>query len=262
MAFLNYCWRWIGTALSFAFFGIGSLFLGVFVLPLIALCVRNPERRLHGIRVVVGGAMQTFVSFMRRVGVLTYEITGWEHVDPDDNYLIIANHPSLIDVVFLLSRFPTADCLIKQDIVNNPFMHQLVRAADYIPNTDSASLLEESVRRLRRGRSLILFPEGTRTAPNQLPEIKPGAAAIAVRSGSHCLPVLIHIEPTTLTKADRWYQVPQRRVFFSMAIQPPILAATVLDDELDDRAAGRQFNAYLQDYFVSRIGNECSRFRK
>ncbi len=247
--------------MSFAFFGIGSLFLGVFVLPLIALCVRNPERRLHGIRAVVGGAMQTFVFFMHRVGVLTYEITGWEHVDPDANYLIIANHPSLIDVVFLLSRFPTADCVIKQGIVNNPFMHRLVLAADYIVNADSVSLLEESVRRLRRGRSLILFPEGTRTEPDRLPEMKPGAAAIAVRSGSRCLPVLIQIDPTTLTKADRWYQVPRHRVFFSMAIQPPIVAAGVLGDGPDGRLAGRQFHAYLQDYFVSRISNNCSRIR-
>jgi 1-acyl-sn-glycerol-3-phosphate acyltransferase len=261
MAFLNYCWRWIGTALGFAFFGIGSLLLGVFVLPLIMLCVRNPERRLHCVRIVIGAAMKTLVIFMHRVGVLSYEISGWEHVDPDDNYLIIANHPSLIDVVFLLSRFPTADCVIKQSIVNNPFMHQLVRAADYIPNTDPGSLLEESIRRLRLGRSLILFPEGTRTASARSPELMAGAAVIAVRSGARCLPVVIHIEPATLTKVDHWYQVPRRRVFFSMAIQPSITADSVLGGGLDERSAGRQFNAYLQDYFLSRVSKNYSRIR-
>jgi 1-acyl-sn-glycerol-3-phosphate acyltransferase len=258
MAFLNYCWRWIGTALSFAFFGIGSLFLGMFVLPLIALMVRDPERRLRWIRAVIGGAMKTFVFFMHRFGVLTYEITGWEHVDPNENYLIIANHPSLIDVVFLLAQFPTADCVIKQGIVNNPFTHQMVQAADYIPNTDSVSLLEESVKRLRQGRSLILFPEGTRTAPDQLPELLPGAAAIAVRSGTCCLPIIISIRPTTLTKADRWYHVPRRRVFFSMAIQSPISVTGELGHGLDDRSAGRRFNAFLQEYFVSRVSTNCS----
>jgi hypothetical protein len=142
MRFIDYCIRWLGTATSFACFGIGSFILGTIVLPLISLIVRDPEKRRIRARSVVGGAMQTFVGYMRLVGVLDYEIRGLENVEPGQAYLIIANHPSLIDVAFLLAQFPAADCVIKEKLLRNPFTRNLLRGADYISNTDPGALIE------------------------------------------------------------------------------------------------------------------------
>jgi len=253
MAWLNHCWRWIGTALSFFLFGLGSLVIGVVILPLVALLVRGGEKRLRVTRRIVGGAMQAFVGLMAGIGVLRYEIQGLEHVDSAKGYLILANHPSLIDVVFLIALFPMADCIVKQDIFRNPITRRLVRMADYVSNTDSVELLQESVRRLKAGRSLILFPEGTRTAPDEPLQFRLGAAAIAVRAGQPCLPVVIRCDPTTLTKADRWYQVPQQQVFFRMAIQPAISPVAHLEGAPSERRPDIRFNAFLQEYFEERL---------
>jgi 1-acyl-sn-glycerol-3-phosphate acyltransferase len=253
MALVGYCIRWVGTATSFAWFGSGSFLLGVVVLPLLSLVIRNPDQRRQWARSVVGGAMKTFVGYMRFVGVLSYEIQGRENVDRSQAYLIIANHPSLIDVAFLLAQFPTADCIIKDRLLQNPFTRNLLRAADYISNTDPGALMDQSIARVKAGRSLILFPEGSRTVPGEPLAFKAGAAAIAVRSGCPCLPVLITCDPTTLTKSDRWYQVPARKVRFIISIQPPVHTGQILDAGTDDRHKIRFFNDFLEKYFTSRL---------
>ncbi len=249
----SFGWRWIGTALSFAVFGIGSFLLGILIMPLMNLLVRNEERRMRWSRLIVGNAMRFFRFFMNAVGVLRYEISGTEHIRNDRNYLIVANHPSLIDVVFLLAMFPTADCVIKQELREIFWTKHLMKGVGYISNRDPAAWLSDCITRLRAGRSLILFPEGTRTVPGEPLQFKAGAAAVAVRAGVECLPVVITCRPTTLTKAERWYQVPERRVFFSLRVQPPISVGDLCADDIDERQAGRSFNDFLLAYFTTRL---------
>jgi len=255
MARFDYGRRWLGTAISFAAFGLGGLLLGITVLPLILLLVRNPVRRRYLTRSVAGRAQKLFVFLMRSLGVLDYEITGLEHINAAQNYLILANHPSLIDVIFLLSVFPNADCVIKAQLRRNTFIGPLLSATDYIVNTDPVALFEKSVERLRGGSSLILFPEGTRTEPGKPLTFLPGAAAIAARTDCLCLPVMIRCTPTTLTKADRWYQVPSRKVWFEMAIQPAIRPSRVIGDDISARIGARDFNSYLQQYFSENLSS-------
>ena len=57
---------------------------------------------------------------MRHTGVLTYHIEGQEHLN-ETGRLIIANHPSLIDVVFLIALIRDTNCIVKDSLVNNPF---------------------------------------------------------------------------------------------------------------------------------------------
>ncbi|WP_164570717.1 lysophospholipid acyltransferase family protein, partial [Pseudomonas viridiflava] len=99
-----------------------------------------------------------------------------------------------------------------------------------------------AVERLQGGQTLIIFPEGTRTQPGQPPAFHRGAAAIALRGASMITPVTIKVSPTTLTKAEPWYRIPQRRVHFTLhvgadidpkafsVLGPPPLASRRLND--------------------------------
>ncbi len=255
---LNFAWRWIGTAASFALFATGSFLLGMIIMPLIVHLVRNEERRTRWSRLLVGNAMRFFRFFMNAVGVLRYEITGTEHIRPGQNYLILANHPSLIDVVFLLAMFPTAECVIKQELRDNFWTRHLMKGVGYISNQDPGAWLSACISRLASGESLILFPEGTRTVPGKALNFKAGAAAVAVRAGVDCLPIIITCTPTTLTKSGHWYDIPDQRVFISLQIQPPISINETLGPAGDDRQSGRSFNRFLLDYFSTRLAGKST----
>jgi 1-acyl-sn-glycerol-3-phosphate acyltransferase len=252
----NYFRRWLGTALSFLLFGVGGLFQSFVIHPLIWIFVRDKSRRRYASRRVVSGSMSLFIWSMKSLGVLDYNISGQENIQAGKPYLIIANHPSLIDVIFLVSLFPDADCIVKDSIARNPLFYGLIRAAGYISNSDSVVMLYECVQRVSEGNSLIIFPEGTRTGRDQQPRFSDGAAAVAIRTGCECLPVFIDCQPTTLTRQDRWYMVPESKVQFSAAIQQPLEVKSLVDDLSRPRDATSQLASRLQSYFLAGLSGE------
>ncbi|MDH3695012.1 MAG: 1-acyl-sn-glycerol-3-phosphate acyltransferase [Gammaproteobacteria bacterium] len=244
---IDWVWRLFATALSFASFGAGSLVLGVLVFPFFWILIKNPERRRGTARRMVTGGFGLFVNVMNGLGVLRYRIGGLDIANSAQGCLIVANHPTLIDVVFLLSVFRDADCVVKSAMWSNPFTMATVRAIDYIPNEDPTIVMAECVKRLKAGNNLILFPEGTRSIPGQALNFGRGAATIAVRAGAPCLPVLFQCSPMTLTKSEPWYRIPAKRVLFEMEILPPIPVQSFIDESTSEKNASLALNGLLHE---------------
>ena len=200
---IHHAWRVAGTGLSFLAFGLGGLFLGLCVLPPMLWLVRDPERRRRWARRIVQRSFAAHVELMRRLGVMTYEIRGRERL-ARDGLLVLANHPTLIDVVLLVSLLPNADCVVKSAVARNPFMRGPVRAAGYVSNDDGAGLVEDCIAAVRAGGALVIFPEGTRTTPGQPLRLQRGAANIAVRGALDITPVRITCSQLTQGKGDTW----------------------------------------------------------
>lgn len=190
---LDHAWRVFGTGLSFAAFGLGGLLLGVLVMPVLLL-MRDPVARRRRARRVVQAAFASHVRLMCRLGVMTLQIEGRERLQRD-GLLVLANHPTLIDVVCLISLLPNADCVVKRAVACNPFMRGPVRAAGYISNDDGAGLVDDCVAAVQAGGTLVIFPEGTRSVPGQPPRLQRGAANIAVRGRLDITPVRITCTP-------------------------------------------------------------------
>lgn len=130
-------WRVLATGLSFLAFGIGGLLLRIVVFPLLQLVVWERAARVTAARAILRLTFRGFVGLMRGLGVLRYEFIGLEKLERG-GLLILANHPSLIDTVFLMAFVKRADCIVKSHLWNNPFTRGPVRAAGYISN-DSRS---------------------------------------------------------------------------------------------------------------------------
>lgn len=243
-----YLWRLVFTALSFFLFGLGGLVLRLIVFPLLSLLPASPLRKRQRARALISGAFRFFVEFMRFTGVLTYSVTGIERLG-QPGQMVIANHPSLIDVVVLIAFIRDANCVVKQSLWQNPFMRGPIRSAGYISSDGSIDMLEASAQVLKEGQTLIIFPEGTRTTPGQPPSFHRGAAAIALRGAKMIAPVRISVTPTTLTKAEPWYSIPSRRIHFSFEVGEMI-------DPCDFNAcssapiASRKLNQYLHSYYI------------
>lgn len=248
---LSRYWRVLATGLSFAVFGIGGLLLRVLVFPLLNLLVRQPERRVLLAREVIRRAFRTYVEMMRVLGVLRYDISGLEKLERG-GLLILANHPTLIDTVFLMAFVKNADCIVKGALWNNPFTGGPVRAAGYISNAGGAELVDDCIASLRRGNNLIVFPEGTRTGADGVINMKRGAANIAVRGARDITPVLIRCDPPTLGKGEKWWRVPPRRVLLRIDVQDDLAIANFTDAGVSEVMAARQLTEFLQNYFTGK----------
>lgn len=248
---LSLYWRVVATGLSFAVFGVGGLALRVVVFPVLNLMVRQPERRVVAARTVIRRAFRTYVDMMRALGVLRYEIRGLDKLERG-GLLILANHPTLIDTVFLMAFVKNADCIVKGALWNNPFTGGPVRAAGYINNEGGAALVDDCIASLERGNNLIVFPEGTRTGGDGVIALKRGAANIAVRGARDMTPVLIRCDPLTLGKGDKWWRVPPRRVLIRIDVQDDLAIESFTGGGVSEVMAARHLTEFLQNYFTGK----------
>lgn len=243
--------RLLATAASFLLFGICGLGLRVVVFPLLACLPGDAVARRKRARRTISRLFWLFIRFMQRSGVLTFEVVGAERLG-QPGQMIIANHPSLIDVVFLIGLVRDANCVVKKSLWDHPCTHGPVRAAQYISNDGSLNMLDSAVAALQGGQTLIIFPEGTRTTPGQAPEFHRGAAAIALRGARMITPVTIRVAPTTLTKAEPWYRIPARRVHFSLHVGADIYPADFAAQGPAPKAS-RLLNDHLHHYFLKEL---------
>jgi 1-acyl-sn-glycerol-3-phosphate acyltransferase len=232
-------------------FGIGGLLLRIVVFPVLGLAVSRLERRITLARTVIRCAFRAYIDVMRVLGVLRYEVRGLEKLERG-GLLILANHPTLIDTVFLMAFVKNADCIVKGALWANPFTGGPVRAAGYINNEGGAALVDDCIASLERGNNLIVFPEGTRTPGNGVISLKRGAANIAVRGTRDMTPVLIRCEPATLGKGEKWWRVPPRRVLIEIEVQDDLAIAQFTEGGASEVMAARQLTEYLQDYFTGK----------
>jgi 1-acyl-sn-glycerol-3-phosphate acyltransferase len=248
---LSLYWRVFATGLSFAVFGVGGLVLRVVVFPLLNLMVRQPERRVAAARMVIRRAFRAYVDLMRALGVLRYELRGLDKLERG-GLLILANHPTLIDTVFLMAFVKNADCIVKGALWNNPFTRGPVRAAGYINNEGGPALVDDCIASLERGNNLIVFPEGTRTGADGVISMKRGAANIAVRGTRDMTPVLIRCDPLTLGKGEKWWRVPPRRVLIRIDVQDDLAIESFTGGGASEVMAARQLTEFLQNYFTGK----------
>ncbi len=245
---ISYGWRLFATGFSFFSFGLAGLLLRFLVFPALSVLPGNRLQRISRGQRVVHYSSYVFIGLMHRLGIMTYEIKGLEKLDRPGQ-LIIANHPTLIDIVFLISRIKEANCIVKESLCRNPFMRGPILNAGYISNGDPKKMITECVEWLQSGGTMIIFPEGTRSITGKPCRFQRGAATIALQANKIVTPVTLSCYPSTLTKAEQWFQIPKRRFHLAMHVGDDIALDEFTSIEPKSIAV-RRFNEFLQDYFT------------
>jgi len=245
-------WRIVATGSAFALFGIGGLVFAVFAAPILRRLSGNPLARERRAQRLIQRCFRAFMAYMQLVGLSEIRVQGVERLSECGPHLLVANHPTLLDVVVMGSLMPQLDCVVKREAWSNPFMRGVVEAAGYIPNDAGDQLVDRCVERIEQGRSLLIFPEGTRSPEGVLGPFQRGAAHTALRSGWPLLPVSIRCDPPTLMRGQQWYDVPPRRMQFSIEVGEPIAPPTLTGGEPRGVAA-RRMTAELRDFFEKRL---------
>ncbi len=250
---LDHASRIASTGLCFATFGVACVVVSVVWFPLLRLSSPDQATTRRRVRHCTHVFYRFILGMARRLGMLSFELHGVERLAAPGQ-LVVANHPSLIDVLFIGAQMPQVGCIVKESLQRNPFLGAPMRWAGYIPNSTPEHLIENCLATLRAGDSLLVFPEGTRSVPGQPLNMKRGPAHIALAAGCDLLPVTIVCHPSSLTKSDVWYRVPARRPHWRVSVGEPIrLADLVLPGEPKSRAA-RRVTAHLAAYFSARVG--------
>jgi len=215
-----YAYRVLAKWFSFFFFGLITLILVIIIFPVMCFVFHSQKQFKKYGRRFVSSSMKFFVSFMHFLRVVNLEADNRENYRHLSSKIVVANHPSLLDVVMLLSLIPNADCIVNTRLNRNIIVRGVVRRIYILNSLGFDELIQACNESLRQGNCLIIFPEGTRTPRSGKIILRRGAARIAMASGCNVVPV--HIGGTDkygLGKKDPWTGFnPQERYVYSISM--------------------------------------------
>ena len=246
-------WRLVATGVAFAALGVGGVVLALIVIPLALVPMRDRDARARRTQAIIRSSFRFYVAMLRRVGVISLEVVGEAQLASCRGSLVIANHPTLLDVVLIMALVPNAKCVVKHQLWRNPFLGPIVRIAGYIRNDEDAERFIEDCRRvLAGGGNLIIFPEGTRSVPGRPLHFQRGFAHVATLTGASLQLIAITCNPITLVKGQPWYAIPDRRPTFRVEIAERVDAKPFID--LGPRALGaRKLVSHLESYYGGKL---------
>jgi len=125
------------------------------------------------------------------------DAAGLEHFDPGRSYVVMANHQSVFDTAAIVATLPISFRFVaKRELSWIPFFgwalvaggHVIIDRADH---ESSVRSLERAAARVRAGKTVVIFPEGTRSGRGQLGELKSGGFHLALAAQVPILPVSV-----------------------------------------------------------------------
>jgi len=229
------------TGVAFAGFFGGAALLGWVVLRGVHLWPGTLTERQRRCQRVVRTTWVWFHDYLRWVGLVEFDRIR-QAIEVQAPAIVIANHPTLIDITALTVAVGPACIVAKRALFAHPLVGPLLRACGHIavglPGDGTDLAVDQIEARLRAGHVVILFPEGTRSPVGGLGRFRLGAFELARRTGVPVLPVRITAEPPALLKGLPWYSIPRRTVEFRLQKLPAIsVHPSATMDELHDITA-------------------------
>lgn len=213
--------------LSFLWFGLGGLLLNVVCAAL--LLVPRRERFGGRVRGTIRWMFSWWLKWMHASGVVRVRWHGFENVTLKSGSVYVANHPTLVDAPFLLAALPDAICIFKPALLRNPFIAPAAILAGYAAGDKGVDLIREAAEKVAAGRTLLIFPEGTRTTPGTaLNPLKPGFALIAQRAQAPIRMISVRASPHLVPRGRPWWKPPALPGSVEFTLDQEIPADTAL----------------------------------
>lgn len=245
--------RVVLRGLGFATFALIAATLGLVIVPAARRLARwsgHPEQAALRAQRAIHRGMRLWIRWMDAWDVLRASVHGAEALRGP--VVIVANHPSLIDTPILLSVMPQADLIVNAAWGDNPVLRGCVEGAEYLRVEHGAVMVRHAIERLHAGRSLVVYPEGSRTPIEGLRPFERGAAQIALLAGCDIVPVVITVRPRTLMKGQGFADVPAFCPEWTVEVGSPIHPADHVRAGESMSAAARRLTAALQEHFEKR----------
>jgi 1-acyl-sn-glycerol-3-phosphate acyltransferase len=177
-----------------------------------------------------------WARFNLRCCLIKANITGLEHVQPGQSYIIAANHQSLIDIYLVYGFSPVEfKWVMKKELGAVPILGAACKAMGHIlidrSNPQSAiDSINEAAKKIRNGMCIVFFPEGTRSDNENVMPFKKGAFRLAIELGIPILPMSLHNTGNLVPNGTLNWKPGQ----VSMQIHEPITTRLLTPDDVDD----------------------------
>ena len=219
-------WRWLRVlllAISFAvFYPMGGLFswIGCSILRAARL---DPVRRRQLCQTIVQRAFRTLHWWLSATRLFRMQYVGAPL--PDGACVLIANHPTFLDVTAIIARHDNVCCLVKRSLMDGFWFGPLLRDAGYISASDGGgfsqlTMLREAGSRLKAGQRVLIFPEGTRSPETGVGAFQRGAFWLTEQAHVPLVPLVLRCRPRALGRGTPFVTHPLRCPVLTVEVRP------------------------------------------
>lgn len=193
------------SRLAYSFFSFAFFFCGMFILLVPYTClVHRPLRRVWNGERFYHRLLQGISAFViRHVPGVKFREVNTTGEAFDKPAVIVCNHQSHLDLMCIMQLSPKIIVLTNDWAWNNPLYRLVIHTAEFYPISNGYDRNFPQLRDLvRRGYSVLVFPEGTRTPDGRIGRFHKGAFTLARALGVDILPLCIHGLYDVLPKHD------------------------------------------------------------
>ena len=163
------------------------------------------------------------------------------------NTILICNHPTRLDALWLLAKFSNVRCVYKASLKNSIFSDYAARATGFIPNSTGRNAVRRASKELSEGISLAIFPEGTRTEQMPLNPLNAGYVLIAKDAEADIQTIIVQCNSAIMTKRVPLLKPPKMPIYYNIYIGKRFKVS------IGD--SSRNVNAEIQQYMYEQISN-------
>ncbi|QIB68461.1 1-acyl-sn-glycerol-3-phosphate acyltransferase [Aminipila butyrica] len=194
------------------------------------------KRKAAGLEYISGvdRIVQNWAKRLLMVAGVSAEVSGLENIPRDRAVLFTSNHQGNFDIPLMLTSLDQTHPLVAKDsLAKIPFLSSWMRLFDclFLDRTNARQSLKvfaEAEALIKEGKSVIIFPEGTRSRKDEAGEFKEGAYKIALRTGAAVVPVAIDGSYRAM-EANKGIWIRPTKV--KITILPPVETADLTKEE-------------------------------
>lgn len=203
---------------AFGYFTLGAFLLAPIGLTFTRLLPFNKSKLKYAYHWLLSKFTLSLVYIMFNV---KKRIINQQNEDFSKPAVIISNHQSVLDILFLVMLHPKLILFTNKWVWNSPVFGPAVRFADYYPVMEGVEPdLGKIEERVKEGYSVVIFPEGTRSLDGTIKRFHKGAFFLAEKLNLEILPVIIHGAADTLKKNYFYLRDGQVTLKFLPRIKP------------------------------------------
>ncbi len=243
--------RSMEVLLLFCFFGCGALIINYIIFPLGSL-FQKKENKKYFYSNVIHKTWAFFTKLMIKSNIIKVVVENKEQLENLRGKIIVANHPSFIDIVLLIGIMPHTVCIAKKDLKKNLFMGNIIKSLYLVNDEDKDNLINESSEILSQGFNIIIFPTGTRTTQRENMKLHKGAAMLALHTKTDIVPLCISCDKKFLAKNQKVYDASDSPVFYTITVNNTIRIDDFAEQGLTEIQLRNRLNESIKEKISAR----------
>ena len=211
------------TIIWFSYFWI-SLFGTMPTLKKIEKMTKDEDREQRN--TIIEEIASTWSGKLLKLAGVEVTVIGAENIPENQTVLFVGNHQSNFDIPILLRYINgTKGFIAKQELEKLPIISRWMKAINCVfmdrdNMRKSAIAINQGIKYLKTGTSMVVFPEGTRSRDGEPLEFKQGALKLATKSGVPVVPMTIKGSVDIMASGSIWIKPAKVEVIFSEVIDP------------------------------------------